>query len=857
MRTMKKIARQIAWFVTISVAFAVLCSITAVNAEVVYENDFSMRTSKGAIPYGDWRTVPYTPGKLVNDYITNPFQGTEYQDNWTRANNNGLCPVLVVDDNGNQEVVASCASGAASPYAYLKQRLFNTFSSGIVTAQCDLRAPTTWSGSSGFMFANRFTLGDETFFSPNTASGEYAKHLAASAGITHQNGKRQFWRVAPNAGSVFTDGASVTSWYRIVLTVNLDTRKWSRAFYDLGTAHPTFDTPTPATASFSESDIDMPYDSVTTISAISVAAYCPYGGTGNDIDLSQAAQFDNIRVAHNGEACYVNDFTTRRSRNLAPATTTGTYTADCLVTNTVSGETYWVGRELFPPTTGNQAVPQPVGVDGWRRLNSAGTTTPSVYKDSSDSHLLLHYPLESGKFGVTAVPIGSTLRTGKVRVRADVRTIGIGGGDLATRGAFLYAGGEEFYTCNKAAFDNAAGQFARIGIIGEYTQKEVDGELKTFRRPACRTANGEWVNGTGDEWVKQATWLRFVIEADLDAGTYTAKFLDQGVNQPSSDSEDSTTNYFERAGIPAINPITEISSVGLGAYMSEVKFDNIKVWHRPTGASEETLVYDNSFNPRTIYHQNVRSGRLTGTLWTGPWGQDGWIRTNTGTMNVYVVDDGVNPALAFGGVNYSYSVHDIGTLLKGGTVITQADVTPSECWSGAYRYNIFWLGGDQFHEGNLNGGDAGFVKWTAAGFGFRDTTSTTNSVGQYTNITICAYNGDGAGGGTYANSNAKVDPSHWYRFIATTSMKDSVSDVAVYDLGTDHPTLATPTPAVPVATFANMRSRHLAQDLGGVSCFGMYVNAPLLWNSASTTASLLWDNIRISHKPAGVMVIFR
>ena len=54
-----------------------------------------------------------------------------------------------------------------------------------------------------------------------------------------------------------------------------------------------------------------------------------------------------------------------------------------------------------------------------------------------------------------------------------------------------------------------------------------------------------------------------------------------------------------------------------------------------------------------------------------------------------------------------------------------------------------------------------------------------------------------------------------------------------------------------------MRSRHLAQDLGGVSCFGMYVNAPLLWNSASTTASLLWDNIRISHKPAGVMVIFR
>ena len=54
-----------------------------------------------------------------------------------------------------------------------------------------------------------------------------------------------------------------------------------------------------------------------------------------------------------------------------------------------------------------------------------------------------------------------------------------------------------------------------------------------------------------------------------------------------------------------------------------------------------------------------------------------------------------------------------------------------------------------------------------------------------------------------------------------------------------------------------MRSRHLAQDLGGVSCFGMYVNAPLVWNTASTTASRHWDNNRISHKPVGVMVIFR
>ena len=850
---MKKTARQTVRFATISVAFAALCAITAANAEVIYENDFSTRTSKYAIPYGDWRTVSYVPGKLVNDDFANPFHGTDLQDNWIRANNSGQCPSLIVDDNGNQEVVITCAQNQ-NLYVVLKQRLFNTFSSGVVTAQCDLRAPTTWTGPSGLMFANRFTLGDETFFTPNTASGEFNNHLAAGAGITHQNGKRQFWRV----GNVFTDGASSTSWYRIVLTVDLDTRKWSRAFYELGSAHPSFDTPTPATVAFSESNIAMPFASVTTISAISIAAYCPHGGT-NDINLAEAAQFDNIRVAHNGVPCYENDFTARRSRNLSAATTTATYSADCLVTNTFHESLYAVEQNMFPASTGDKTVPQPVGLDGWRRLNSDGASTPRIVIDRGrgDTHRSLYYYNNGGTFGVTAVPIGTTLRTGKVRVRADVRAIGIQDGTLATRGAHLYAGNDTFYTCNKTQFDNAAGQFARIAIIGENTTKQVDGVDRTFRRPACRTANGQWVYGTGDEWVKQATWLRFVIEADLDAGTYTAKFLDQGEVQPSSDASDSTTNYYEKADIAAINPISEISVVGFGAYMTEVKFDNLKVWHRPTGATEDILVYDNRMGPRTAYHQDVREGRLMGTILKDPVGQDGWIRANTGTGNVFIEDDGTNPALVFDKNDYGYAIHDIGALLRGGKVITEVDTTPPSGWSGSYRLTTFYLGGDQFHEGNCNNGEGTFYKWTALGFGFRATTSVTNSAGVYTNVALFAYNGNGTGGASQVDSNARVDPSHWYRFVATTFLDAGTSDVAVYDLGTAHPTFATATPATPVATFTGMAFRRPPQVLGGISCFGMYVNRPAYRNTISATDSHYWDNIRITYKPSGAMIIFR
>ena len=33
--------------------------------EVVYENDFAARTSKGVVPYSDWREQPYVTGSLV------------------------------------------------------------------------------------------------------------------------------------------------------------------------------------------------------------------------------------------------------------------------------------------------------------------------------------------------------------------------------------------------------------------------------------------------------------------------------------------------------------------------------------------------------------------------------------------------------------------------------------------------------------------------------------------------------------------------------------------------------------------------------------------------------------------------
>ena len=126
--------------------------------EVIYENDFSTRTSAGAIPYGGWREVPYSVGVLANS--GNPFKSEvidyNYQDNWLRYNANvSGVGVNVVDIDGNPEAMFfGTPIGNNNGEIGARHRLGNTFTSGIVRVQCDMKTPTAgnWSGSSSRSF---------------------------------------------------------------------------------------------------------------------------------------------------------------------------------------------------------------------------------------------------------------------------------------------------------------------------------------------------------------------------------------------------------------------------------------------------------------------------------------------------------------------------------------------------------------------------------------------------------------------------------------------------------------------------------------------------------------------------------
>jgi len=807
---------------------------------VIYQNDFSMRMSTEAVPYSGWREVPYSTGKLASDDYNNPFNGS-VQDNWVRVKNVGYCPVKIVDDGGNQEAVFCNAEGD-DMHAIIKHRIGNTFTSGVVTAQCDLRAPTTWTGNP---LMQRFMLGDETFFSPDTdtnGGGECLQHLAARAGLV-EDGGRKFWK----HGGTSADGASSTSWYRLALTVNLDTRKWSCAFYDLGMGHPSLNTATPSTAVCSFDNLDMPYAAVTAISALGIDCYRPHGGLDAS-DIDNAGQFDNIRVSHNGVEYYINDFAVRRSRCMG-GTVTASYSATSLVTNAVGTETYASGASLYPKSTNNKTVSQPIGIDGWRRLNSDLPLTPTIYSDNGNNTMQFgDYSIS----GIAATTIGQTLRTGKVRISADVRATAIAGNGTG-QGVYLYAGSDNFYNANYNQFGNMEGLFARVGIVG--TSTSIDNA--TYRRPYYRTSTGV-VYGTGDEWVKQVTWLRFTIEADLDVGTYSCSIRDQGAEHLGGDSVDGETVYYSKTNIEKINAsATTISSIAFSAYSATVMFDNIKVWHKPTGAVAETLVYDNRFNTRKICYQNLRESRLVGTIFKEPNGQDGWIRANQGRTEVFVRNDGANPVLTFGNGKDSlaYAMHDISMLCSNGKIKTQVDVCPPGGWLGGSRNTFFWLGGDKFHEGNLKDGD-GFYQNAATFFGFRDAVGATGTGGVYTNITLCAYNGNGVGGGAYVDSSHTVDPTHWYRFVATTKLDEGTSDIAVYDMGTEHPTIATATPAVPVETFTGLAFRRSAANIGGVSAVCVSAMGTID-NTINTASGVYWDNISIDYRGGGFELIIK
>lgn len=795
---------------------------------VVYENDFATRTSAGAVPYGGWRSVNYVAGQLLantNWAAGTQFNGDDLQDNWIKAQNTCENNAYVDDDNGNYmarlgddttKAIDEATGRATGGHVIIRQRIGNTFTDGIVTVMFDMLPPSSWwyysnhASNGNYSRCCRLHLGNENAYTATPSSNNTPIRIGAS----YYDGARRVYQLDGNNVTYSEETIEKGHWLRYVVTVDMDERKWGYSCYDLGTEHPTMATATPSTPFRTASNLDFVAtdNPVTSISTITIDGYAVLSG-------ESAAYFDNIRIAHNGTECYVNDFTTRKSRNLASSAMTTTYVASSSSFDTLSY-----------PVTNNivyTADVTKVGFDGWKMRHQTGF---APLKIDGNNHFL-SFGLKNVtrlQFSIAAQPFGMVATNGTLKFRGDLRmpSSWFGG----TRSIYFTLGNDQMYSGkNNTEYGN--GRYAMIGL----------GDGRTFYRDSSSLD----VSKPSSEIVL-AKWYRLIVTVNLDEGKYEYAIYKQpgdttSMNEANGTLIDSDSNLVGEHGV------TSLSCFGIAAYgATDARFDNVRVTYIPSGSNVESAIYQNTMTTRIIYRNQASLG--TGNVKSNPDGLDGWRGLGTAANSLQVTNDdtpltnGGNSTLAFGAGD-AMAVHDLGGVYGNGSSTAQADICAPTSWQDAGGCANIWFGGDQYHEGNLNGGEYNYEKMAAFGFGI-------------TNATFAAFQGAGAGGGEWL-TDGTATAGHWYRFVV--SSENRVSNVAVYDMGTDQPTFATATPKTPVATFSNLPfRRNVAISCVGVSAMG--VKNTTAWSHllpGGTDARLKIDNIRFAHAPSGAVIYIK
>lgn len=533
------------------------------------------------------------------------------------------------------------------------------------------------------------------------------------------------------------------------------------------------------------------------------------------------------------ETIYENDFATRRSSSAIAGTVSAPYPAHGSVSNTVGTVIYpqpadgATGDRLVPAKVAAPGVAEPAGADGWRMLLPNASATGEITMRRFNANSCLRFGYEGFSVGA-AHPIGTTFRDGTLRMVLDMRLPGSFGtdADVLERMA-VSLGDDTLYGGVRAAC--LAGRFCSVGVGFSSASSGVPHYLD-----AVGTAH------TGAYSLKMSSWYRAEITVYLDADPKTFDYVlyEQLTGDPNgapSMNAANGTQVFAVSGVEGMNGVSEISTLALFASRSAAFFDSIRIWHTPSAGSQETLVYKNSFSERTIW---AKAAVLTG----GDAPFDSWRMLRTDLSGAFAF--GGNPALAFdGGDNSSGQAgHPLGTTLTSGEVVAQADIRAPRGWTANGGSAYVRLGGD----GHLAAQD-GYLTQVAAAFGFRcmaDARANTWSGSLCTNSAIVAWNENASGGAGFVAAPATVTPGRWYRFVATARMRESLCEVAVYDMGEAQPTLATSTPASPMATFSDLPFRTPKAALGGISCIS--ASATTVRPNLLDPSSMPWfDNFRV------------
>ena len=925
-----------------SLVIALALAALAANAtpRVPYANDFATRTS-GATPSDRWMESQYIPGALVRTVSSISAHGREpynsesaYQDGWSMKEGYERSGVLfrVVDDSGNQGVLVTNKSSTVVTDATVAiQPFYNEFTDGVLKISADIRTPASSAFVSNTIahasiipiYKSALNVAASTFPTPTRLGMANASHNNSSTGDFYVRANVMSKNIAETGSGTYgyseaRNNLTAGNWYRYEAVIDIAAGTFTATFGNLGATHPSPDS-VPTTVTDFRRYVDNAWTTTFKLNAAPSASTGGFAGLALYISgfkraaASAAPMFDNLSVswkapgAEDFASVYENDFSTRRYRQIEPAgTTTGAY-ALVPTTNTIQSSFY--ERALIANDYGisedsaRRLVPDGApyaGQDGWRRI--AGTAPFTMVDPNKDStgyawtNASVLRATGSGKTGMVAAPLGTTVSSGKVRLYCDILmgaiTNSTSNGRDISAAAFLAGDG---------AYTNACYSSTRIRVADVTTalrSKGVCGAGTCYSDRAAGTYHTNTrlyrFNGSSYSTLKDPNnenvfincgrWGRYVVTLDLDAGKYDVAIYNLGyIGQPMDFDHTTKTLLIATNNLSlAESAIRNVDSVVLFSEGQDVAntssrtttfnskklgrfplFDNVRVCLVNGDGTDGTELY--SCNFEYGYRMSVKNAAsLVGH--SNREGADRWIRRGNAYGLFNVVDAGGGDSVLvlddFGWIEQvtraGYAVQPFGSASKNcASVDFAADIRPPECFARDKDcFARVEVGGDDYAQGVYR--PASSNNWRSEpriGFGFV-TGGGKNAVGHYTNVLISVQSRTSSAT-TTTNSTAAIDTSHWYRFRvkAAPTNAGGTFTVKVYDQGATKPA-ANAADGMLVETFSDLALPAFGGQ--GMTTFGLAAAGFAGMSGGIDDPNVaLVDNLSADFKPAAFMVIMR
>lgn len=213
--------------------------------------------------------------------------------------------------------------------------------------------------------------------------------------------------------------------------------------------------------------------------------------------------------------------------------------------------------------------------------------------------------------------------------------------------------------------------------------------------------------------------------------------------------------------------------------------------------------------PASLCYSYSRTGNYSEDL---PYGrvdrvQDGWVRlwgpdADCDLVNFWARDPGSgNPVAAFSNgsgartkAKKAFVVHPLGNEFSDGVLRVTVDVRPPDEWLSSSHLRIVPVFRDKLVASKDSFGAPYALAFGIQNDGTKSEPALNLSVFGRTSETDTTAKSNTAKSAKVGEGDGEIRPGHWYRLVAEMDLDESAYNFVVFDMGTEQPTLATPTP---------------------------------------------------------------